>query len=90
MDNRLLLNVEEVSQLTGLAKGTIYHWISQKRIPVVRLSPRCVRFRRCDLEAWLAGLAEGPSAGSGKLGHAKKFSARLTSQVPRARSQKGP
>jgi hypothetical protein len=29
----------------GLAVGTIYHLISQKRIPVVRLSARCVRVR---------------------------------------------
>jgi excisionase family DNA binding protein len=40
-----LLTVPEVAKLMGLAVGTIYHLISQKRIPVVRLSARCVRVR---------------------------------------------
>jgi excisionase family DNA binding protein len=51
--DRLLLNIEEVSHLTGLSVGTLYHWISEKKIPVVRFSSRCVRFRRSDIETWI-------------------------------------
>ena len=40
-----LLNVREVAELMGLQVGSVYHLISQKRIPVVRLSARCVRVR---------------------------------------------
>ena len=47
-----LLTISEVSEMTGLAVGTLYHLVSQKRIPVVRLSKRCIRFRLADLIAW--------------------------------------
>jgi excisionase family DNA binding protein len=48
-----LLTVKEVSELTGLAVGTLYHFVSQQRIPVVRLSKRCIRFRYSDLLDWI-------------------------------------
>ncbi len=42
---QILLNVREIANLLRLAPGTIYHMVSQKRIPgVVRLSRRCLRF----------------------------------------------
>jgi excisionase family DNA binding protein len=53
MDRKELLNIQEVAELTGLSVGTLYHWISQRRIPVVRISSRCVRFRRSDIDSWL-------------------------------------
>jgi excisionase family DNA binding protein len=49
----ILLSVREVAELTGFAEGTLRHWVGENRIPYVRLSSRCVRFRRCDIEAWL-------------------------------------
>jgi excisionase family DNA binding protein len=49
-----LLTINEVSELTQLSVGTLYHWISQQRIPVVHISSRCVRFRQADIEQWLA------------------------------------
>ena len=52
---KLLLDVKEVAKLTGISIGTLYHWVSEGRIPVVRLSARCIRFRRSDLEVWIAG-----------------------------------
>jgi excisionase family DNA binding protein len=52
-DEKILLTVAEVANLTGFAEGTLRHFVSQKRIPVVRISARCVRFRRSDIEAWL-------------------------------------
>lgn len=51
-----LLTIHEVSEWTGLAVGTIYHLVSQKRIPVVRLSKRCLRFRCSDLLDWIKTL----------------------------------
>jgi excisionase family DNA binding protein len=53
MNNKLLLNVAEVSELTGITVGTLYHWVSQGRIPCVRLSSRCLRFRFKDIETWV-------------------------------------
>jgi excisionase family DNA binding protein len=51
-----LLTIDEVAELTGLAVGTLYHFVSQKRIPVVRLSKRCIRFRQSDLSDWIQTL----------------------------------
>jgi excisionase family DNA binding protein len=53
-----LLTIQEVSELTGLAVGTIYHFVSQRRIPVVRLSKRCIRFRYSDLLDWIQTLTQ--------------------------------
>ena len=53
-----LLTIEEVSELTGLAVGTLYHFVSQRRIPVVRLSKRCIRFRYSDLDLWIGSLTQ--------------------------------
>lgn len=53
---RILLNAREVAELLGLSVGHVYHLVSQKRITCVKLSSRCVRFRRCDIDAWIASL----------------------------------
>jgi excisionase family DNA binding protein len=53
VDNSLM-DIRAVSLLTGISVGSLYHWISQQRIPVIRFSARCVRFRRSDIEAWIA------------------------------------
>jgi excisionase family DNA binding protein len=53
-----LLTIKEVAELTGLAVGTVCHLVSQKRIPVVRLSKRCIRFRHSDLLDWIQTLTQ--------------------------------
>jgi excisionase family DNA binding protein len=55
--NRLLA-IEEVAHFTGLSVGTLYHLVSQRRIPVVRLSKRCIRFRYSDLLDWIQTLTQ--------------------------------
>ncbi len=52
-----LLSVAELAELLGIAKGSLYHWISEGRIPVVRLSKRCVRFRESDIEQMMEMLS---------------------------------
>jgi len=44
--NRRLINVDELSELTGLSTSTIYSWVSQRRIPFVK----CGRLTKFDLE----------------------------------------
>lgn len=61
LPEKMLLTVREVSAITGLSVGTLYHLASQKRIPVVRLSARCLRFRVSELEKWIEELAEPAS-----------------------------
>jgi excisionase family DNA binding protein len=57
MGAQSLLTVHEVAELLGLSVGSVYHLISQQRIPVVRLSARCVRFDRTALDAWITSMA---------------------------------
>jgi excisionase family DNA binding protein len=51
--NDRLLNVHEVAGWLGLSPGTVYHLASQRRIPVIRLSARCLKFRRSEILAWI-------------------------------------
>ena len=55
-----LLTIAEVAALTGLAVGTLYHLVSQRRIPVVRLSRRFIRFRLSEILKWWDDLSEQP------------------------------
>jgi len=50
--NRRLLNVNEVSQLTGLSKNTIYCWVSQRRIPFVKIG-RLTKFDLEKINQWI-------------------------------------
>jgi len=50
--NRRLLNVQELSELTGLSENTIYCWVSQRRIPFVKLG-RLTRFDLQKIEEWI-------------------------------------
>lgn len=65
-DEKILLTVAEVAKLTGFAEGTIRHFVSAGRIPVVRISPRCVRFRRSDIHCWLESLLVPSQCNSGR------------------------
>ena len=53
-----LLTVREVAALLGINPGTVYHWLSQQRLPCVRFSQRCVRFRESDVQALLETLRQ--------------------------------
>jgi excisionase family DNA binding protein len=45
-----LMKIEEAAAYLGLTPGTLYHLVSQRRIPVVRLSKRCLRFKKSKLD----------------------------------------
>jgi excisionase family DNA binding protein len=59
-----LLDVTEVAEFLGLAVGTVYHLLSQKRLPCVRISARCVRFDPRQIEEWVKERTEEPEAES--------------------------
>ena len=52
MLTRKLLTVKDVSGYTGLAPDTIYTWVSQRRIPYVKVG-RLVKFDEAVLQAWI-------------------------------------
>jgi excisionase family DNA binding protein len=49
---RRFLTVKEVSDYTGLAEGTIYNMVSERRIPCTKIG-RLVKFDRHKLDKWL-------------------------------------
>jgi predicted DNA-binding transcriptional regulator AlpA len=50
----LLLTPEDLAEITGLSVETLAQWRSQRRgIPFIKISRNCVRYRQCDLDAWL-------------------------------------
>jgi excisionase family DNA binding protein len=57
-----LLDIRDLSALTGFSPGTLYHWISEGKIPFVRFSSRCVRFRRSDIDTWIEGKLVAPKS----------------------------
>lgn len=52
-----LLTVDEVAQLLRLAPGTIYHLVFARRLPCVRLSARCLRFRESEIWRYIERLS---------------------------------
>lgn len=47
------LTVKQVSELTGLAKQTIYTEVYKRSIPFIHFGPRLLRFEREKIEAWM-------------------------------------
>ena len=56
-----LLTVRELAERLGISPGTAYHWLSQGRLPCVRFSSRCVRFREVDVQKMLEQLRQATS-----------------------------
>ncbi len=58
--NPKLWTVNQVAELLNLSPGTIYHFLSEQKLPCVRISGRCVRFDPRQIEAWVAQRTEEP------------------------------
>lgn len=56
-----LLTIRALAERLNIAEGTAYHWLSQGRLPCVRFSSRCVRFRESDVEKMLEQLGQAAS-----------------------------
>ena len=49
-----LLDVREAAALLAVKPATLYQWAYQRRVPVVKLMGRALRFRLSDLERLIA------------------------------------
>ena len=56
--DKVLIDIRELSRLTGIAIGTLYHWAADGRLPCVRFSARCLRFKRESILQWIDELIE--------------------------------
>jgi len=45
-----LLDVKEAAQLLSVRPSTLYQWAYERRIPVVKLMGRALRFRQSEIE----------------------------------------
>lgn len=59
-----LLDVREAAEMLGLKPSTLYQWAYERRIPVVKLFGRALRFRMSDLQKLVTGSVR-PALGSG-------------------------
>lgn len=51
-----LLNPKQAAEFLGIPEGTLAQWRSQRRGPAfIKLEGRLVRYRVCDLDAYLFG-----------------------------------
>jgi len=49
-----LVDAKEAADLLGVKPRTIWDWRKQGRLPYVEISPSCYRFRKSDIEQFLA------------------------------------
>ena len=54
-----LLNIKEVSAWLNLKPATLYAWVVQRKVPALKIQG-IIRFRREDIEVWLAGCQIAP------------------------------
>ena len=54
MTNNRLLGIEETAEHLGITPNTLYAWVSQKRIPYVKIG-RLLKFDPRDIETWIEG-----------------------------------
>jgi excisionase family DNA binding protein len=47
-----LLSIDEAAKLLGVKRSTLYAWVSQRRIPYLKVG-RLVRFRAEEIDKWL-------------------------------------
>jgi hypothetical protein len=55
-----LLTPDDVEREYQIRKGTQAAMRHRKQIPYVQIGPRLPRYRRCDLDAWIAARAVAP------------------------------
>jgi excisionase family DNA binding protein len=51
-----LLTARQIAEYIGVSPKQVYRWVQSASIPHFRISPRVIRFRLEDVEAWLLEL----------------------------------
>ncbi len=60
-----LWDIKTLSECLAIKTSTLYAWVEQGKIPVVRIR-RLIRFRPEDISEWLAECPSVPPKGSGR------------------------
>lgn len=59
-----MIGPKELARRCGVPMGTVYWWISTKRVPFVRLGRRQVRFEVDAIERWIESRRQVPASTS--------------------------
>ncbi len=57
-----IIEYNEVAEILGVTKATIYGWASQKKIPHIKLTKRLLKFREKDILDWISQKSVGANA----------------------------
>jgi len=57
-----LWTVLEAAFFLRISPGTLFHWVSQKKIPCIRFGARCLRFDPEQTKQWAAQHVQNESA----------------------------
>lgn len=49
-----LLSIDDLTEILGVTKATIYSWTSQNKIPHIKLSKRLLKFRENEIMDWIS------------------------------------
>jgi len=52
INTRHLLTIQQAAQITGISTTTLYKWVSQRKIPYIKMG-RLVKFDPLKLEEWI-------------------------------------
>ena len=75
-----LLDVNQAAELLGVKHDTLYHWAYERRVPVVKLFGRALRFKLSTIEKLIAD-SERPALRAG-VDRAPRASARASMRDP--------
>lgn len=71
--NDHLINTRQAATVLGLSARTLEHYRTSGGGPnFIQVSPRCVRYRRADLDAWIDGRIRRSTADEGQLAEVAK------------------
>ncbi len=55
-----LLSIDDLSEILGVKKATIYSWTSQDKIPYIKLNKRLIKFKESEILEWLQKMSIEP------------------------------
>ena len=48
-----LINADQLAKILGVSRHYVYRLVQRDNLPHVRISRKCIRFRRADVGSWL-------------------------------------
>ena len=63
MENQRLMTIDEAAEYLSLSKKCLYRYSSERKLPVIKISSRAIRFRKIDLDQFIEDHISQPAAG---------------------------